>query len=54
MKKLELNQMENLSGGSKSRYWGCALGGIAAGLSVPGPWSPIVGGLATASCFLLN
>jgi hypothetical protein len=54
MKKLQLNQMENLSGGLTSRQKGCGLAGLAAGLAAPGPWSPLVGGLVTASCFYLN
>lgn len=54
MKKLEFNQMENLLGGLTDRHWGCGIAGIAAGLAVPGPWSPFIGGLITLSCFLLN
>ncbi|MDR7209772.1 hypothetical protein [Flavobacterium piscis] len=53
MKKLELTQMENLQGGLTSRHWGCGLAGLAAGI-VAGPLGPIVGGMVTASCFLLN
>ena len=52
MKKLELNQMENLEGGLTARHWGCALTGLSAGLAAG--CNPLVGGLATAACFLLN
>ncbi|WP_123912064.1 hypothetical protein [Flavobacterium sp. AJR] len=39
-------------GSSTSREWGCALTGLAAGVAAG--LNPLVGGLATAACFLLN
>lgn len=50
MKKLELNQMENLNGGLTNRQWSCAMSGLAAGIGAG--MNPFVGGLVTAACFL--
>jgi len=50
MKKLELNQMENLNGGLTDRQWSCGLYGLAAGIA--SGMNPLVGGLTTLACFL--
>lgn len=52
MKKLQTTQMSLIQGGLTSRQWGCTLAGLAAGFA--SGLNPIVGGLTTASCFLLN
>jgi hypothetical protein len=52
MKTLTLEQMEAINGGLTKRHWGCFLTGLAAG--VASGLNPVVGGLATAACFLLN
>ncbi|WP_428231170.1 hypothetical protein [Flavobacterium sp.] len=50
MKKLELDQMENLKGGLTSRQVGCGVYGLAAGIA--SGFNPLVGGLTTLACFL--
>ena len=52
MKKLELNQMEMIEGGSlfSNVHVGCALLGLAAGIA--SGLNPFVGGLVTAGCLL--
>lgn len=52
MKKLSLEEMESLKGGLTARHWGCFLTGLGAGIATG--MNPIVGGLATAACFLLE
>ncbi|MBB6498977.1 hypothetical protein [Pedobacter cryoconitis] len=52
MKKLSLDKIENVNGGGWARLFGCGLAGLAAGAAVG--MNPIIGGMATASCFLLN
>ena len=52
MKTLSLEQMESIKGGMTARHWGCFLTGLAAG--VASGMNPIVGGLVTTACFLLN
>jgi len=42
MRKLELNQMGNLQGGSTKSQWGCGVVVLAVDLSIPCPWSPFV------------
>lgn len=53
MKKLELNQMENLQGGALTpRQIGCGTYGLAAGIA--SGFNPLVGGLTTLACFLVT
>ncbi|SHL85692.1 hypothetical protein [Flavobacterium chilense] len=56
MKKLELKQMEDLSGGQlrklTTRDYGCAAYGLSAGIAAG--ISPLVGGLTTLGCYLLT
>ena len=61
MKKLELNQMEEINGGISrlQRNAGCGAMGLAAGISttatIIGFWAgPIVGGLTAAGCIMLT
>jgi hypothetical protein len=51
MKKLSLEQMEKIEGGTK-RQFGCTALGLAAGIA--SGFNPIVGGLTTLGCFLLH
>tara|TARA_R110001592_G_scaffold57323_1_gene174289 strand:- start:6328 stop:6501 length:174 start_codon:yes stop_codon:yes gene_type:complete len=56
MKKLELNEMENVSGGAWYNFTGtqvgCGLLGLAAGIA--SGLNPIVGGLTAAGCLAMD
>jgi hypothetical protein len=52
MKTLSFEQMENLKGGLTKRQVGCFYLGLAAGIA--SGLNPVVGGLTTFTCFLLN
>ncbi len=52
MKTLSLEQMQKIEGGLTKRHLGCTALGLAAGLAAG--FNPIVGGLTTLGCFLLN
>jgi hypothetical protein len=58
MKKLELNQMENLEGGLErgrlldTRDAGCFAYGMAAGIA--SGLNPLVGGLTTFACYMMS
>ena len=52
MKKLNLEQMQKINGGLTKRQLGCTALGLAAGIA--SGFNPIVGGLTTLGCFLLN
>ncbi|MBB6273146.1 hypothetical protein HDF26_003606 [Pedobacter cryoconitis] len=54
MKKLNLDQMESINGGTNNgRLYGCAVLGLAAGIAST-VFAPLVGGLTTAACYMLN
>jgi hypothetical protein len=52
MKKLELEQMNNVFGGLTARQAGCFYFGLAAGIA--SGMNPVVGGLSTLACYLLH
>ena len=52
MKKLSLEEMEKLKGGFTSRQLGCFYLGLAAGIA--SGLNPVVGGLTTLACYLIN
>jgi hypothetical protein len=54
MKKLELNQIENLEGGRllDTRDAGCFAYGMAAGIA--SGLNPLVGGLTTFACYMMS
>jgi hypothetical protein len=53
MKKLSLEEMENLKGGwLTNRQVGCFYLGLSAGIA--SGLNPVVGGLSTFACLLLN
>lgn len=52
MKKLDFKEMESLNGGFTNRQAGCFYLGLATGIAAG--MNPIVGGLTTLACFLIN